>query len=500
MTEPSPERLTSLPSRAELLGKADWLRALGPRETASPAHVRFVDWISDELAALGRQVRRDAHTFDRWSVPDVGCALTVHDTSGGDLAIPVASAYPYSGRTGPVGVSGPLQLVRCGARWSGVAGKIAVIEVPHPSVPVRLLLDDVGHLPAGARGFPESYRHPVLSAKVFGPNLAAARAAGAIGVVAVWQGATAAQVAGQYVPFDLPYRDIPAVWVAGEHGQQLLDNARRGSRATLTLDATLSPASMVDTVWTVVEGETAAESILVVTHTDGGNAVEENGALGVLELVRLFTAGPRPERTLVFVFLGTHLRIPAVTDHGLAMTAWLEAHPERWSGEGTAARAVAGLVIEHLGALVRARQRPGEPVEPEVELIYATNAVMADIVRKSWTGRQRGKALIARPTLVHLGEGQPLYHKRIPAIALASVPAYLLEATTADVVDTDLMSEQIGSFARALLMLDGMPAYLLGRADRQGLVSKALQGIQLLVIYVRVRLLAWLSTFRRARR
>jgi hypothetical protein len=358
-----------------------------------------------------------------------------------------------------------------------------------------LLLDDVGHLPAGARGFPGSYRHPVLSAKVFGPDLAAAKSAGAIGVVAVWQGATAAQVAGQYVPFDFPYRDIPTVWVAGEHGRQLLDNARRGSRATLTLEATLSPDSTVDTVWTVVEGENTAESILVVTHTDGGNAVEENGALGVLELLRLFAAGPRPKRTLVFVFLGTHLRIPAVTDRGQALTAWLTAHPEWWSGEAAAVRAVAGLVIEHLGALVRARQRPGEPVDSEVELIYATNAAMQEVLRKSWTGRQRGKALIARPILIHLGEGEPLYQKGIPAIALASVPTYLLEVTMADVVDTDLMHEQIGTVARALLMLESMPAHLLGRADRPGLARKALMGVQLLLVVARVRLLAWLSTF-----
>jgi hypothetical protein len=248
-------------------------------------------------------------------------------------------------------------------------------------------------------------------------------------------------------------------------------------------------------VWTVIEGEITSESILVVTHTDGVNAVEENGALGVLELLRLFAVGPRPKRTLVFVFLGVHLRIPAVTDRGQAMTAWLTAHPEWWSGEAAAVRAVAGLVIEHLGALVRARRRSGEPVDSEVELIYATNAAMQDVLRKSWTGRQRGKALIARPTLIHLGEGEPLYQKGIPAIALASVPTYLLEATMADVVDTDLMHEQIGTVARSLLMLESMPAHLLGRADRPSLASKALTGVQLLLIVARVRLLAWLSTF-----
>jgi hypothetical protein len=499
MIEPGAERLAALSSQAELLEKVGWLRELGPRETGNPEHVRFVSRIADELASLGLQVRRDSHSFDRWSVPSSGsrCALTVLNAAGGDLTIPVASAYPYSGRTGPLGVSGPLQLVRSASWWNCVAGKIAVIQVPHPSVPVKLLLDDVGHLPADASGFPDVYRHPVLSAKAFGPDLAAAKAAGAIGVVAVWQEATAAQVADQYVPFDFPYRDIPAVWVAGENGEQLLDSARRGARATLTLDATLSPGSTTDTVWTVVEGEIANESILVVTHTDGGNAVEENGALGVLELVRLFATGPRPKRTLVFVFVTAHLRIPAVTDRGQAMTAWLTAHPEWWSGEDRAVRAVAGLVLEHLGALVRARRSSGEPVEPEVELTYATNAAMQEVLKKSWTGRQRGKALIARPTLFHLGEGEPLYQQGIPAIALASVPVYLLEATTADIVDVELMHEQIGTFARALLALESMPAHLLGRADRVGLVNKILTGAQVLLVIARVRWLAWLSAFQR---
>jgi len=497
MTEPPPERLASLSSRNELRGKVDRLRAVGPRETASPEHVSFVDWISGELASLGVQVRRDSHKFDRWSVSASDCALLIHDAAHGNLEIPVASAYPYSGRTGPLGISGQLQFVRCTARWSGVAGKIAVVEVPHPSVAVGMLLDDVGHLPTGANGFPHSYRHPVLSAKVFGPDLAAAKAAGAIGVVAVWQDSTAAQVAGQYVPFDLPYRDIPAIWLAGEEGRQLINHARHGSRATLTLNATLSPDSEIDTVWTVVEGDVTSESILVVTHTDGVNAVEENGALGVLELVRLFTGGQRPKRTLVFVFAGAHLRIPAVTNRGQAITAWLASHPEWWSGKGDAVRAVAGLAVEHLGALVRPRESPADPVDAEVELIYATNSTMLDVLAKSWAGRQRGKALIARPGLIHLGEGGPLYEEGIPAIALASVPEYLLKTTKSDIADVDLMHEQIATFARALLLLESTPTKLLARADQPSLVRKALTVIRLVLVIGRIRLLTWLSTFSR---
>ena len=55
-------------------------------------------------------------------------------------------------------------------------------------------------------------------------------------------------------------------------------------------------------MWAAVEGEIALETVLVITHTDGGNAVEENGAIRVLDLIRTATER-RPKRTLVFVFI-----------------------------------------------------------------------------------------------------------------------------------------------------------------------------------------------------
>src|SRR5262249_13576654 len=326
------------------------------------------------------KVERDTLSFNRWSVPGVGprCALMIHRPQGENLMVPVASPYPYSGRTGPDGVTGPLEIFRWGHWWKDCTGKMAVIEVPNVSVPISLLLDDRGHLPRGVRGIPDAYRHPVLSSIVFGPDLAAAKAAGAIGVVAVWKGLTAPRAAGQYVPFTFSYQDIPAVWVAGKEGKELLDSARRGTLATLTLDATISRNATTDTFWAVVEGKNSNESILVITHTDGCNAVEENGAIGVLELARMFAVKSPPKRTLVFVFVTGHLRIPAVTKQ--ATTAWLEAHRDLWSGENGGPRAVAGLVIEHLGALARPRRSSSDQVEPAVELTYATNAAMQEIL------------------------------------------------------------------------------------------------------------------------
>ena len=231
------ERMLS--SDDKLKEEVNWLRELGPRETGNCEYAGFIDYIEAQLEKLQIssprspyiKVYRDTLRFERWS--SAGCALTIHRSDAGDVTVPVASAYPYSGCTDSEGVTGSLQLFRSGHRhrWEESADKIAVIEVPYPSVPVGLFLDDVGHLPDGAndpRDFPLTYPHPVLAATVFGPDLAAAKAAGAIGVVAVWKGLTLAQAKDQYVRFTFPYQDIPAVWVACDEGSELLESARRG--------------------------------------------------------------------------------------------------------------------------------------------------------------------------------------------------------------------------------------------------------------------------------
>ena len=104
-----------------------------------------------------------------------------------------------------------------------------------------------------------------------------------------------------------------------------------------------------------------------------------------------------------------------------------------------APRAVAGLVLEHIGAVAN-MDRATAGVDPTIR----------------------------RPHF-------------------ASVPEYLLSVTKTDVVDIYLMHEQIASFARALLKLERTPARLLGSARRAGLLKRRTI-IQLAWIIVRVRL------------
>jgi hypothetical protein len=471
---PDEKRLAKLSSSTDLNKRVGELLKLGQRETGSPPHAKFIDQIAREIESLRLPVHRESYRFNRWSLSDRSsdCELKVDGQK-----VTVASAYPYSGLTRPEGVSGQLALAGC-VPWK-MDGKIAVFDVPYPRVPIKLLVDDVEQL--GNGDFPRTIAHPVLAATAFGPDLAAAKAAGAIGVVAVWRrdatwprdGDMTPELADQqYVPFTFPYRDIPAVWVAGEkEGKQLLENARRGAVATLKLNASLSPGTVTDTVWTVVKGEITNESILVVTHTDGVNVVEENGPIGVIELARMFADGPEPKRTLVFVFVTGHLRIPAVTSHGQATTAWLKAHPEWWSGKNGAPRAVAGLVIEHLGA----RTADGIP-----ELAYTTNATMRRVLER-WekANRTKGLTVIARPRLLEIGEGEPLYQHGIPAISLANVPNYLLARNNTNFVDIELMREQIATFAEALLSLEIKSANEIGRIKRVTLLKTLSAGLRL---------------------
>jgi hypothetical protein len=199
-----------------------------------------------------------------------------------------------------------------------------------------------------------------------------------------------------------------------------------------------------------------------------------------------------------FVFVTGHLRS---TIGNQATTEWLNAHPEWWSGKKGHRRAVAGLIIEHLGAL-KAPPDTGD----EMELTYATNSKMQDILKECWTGPEESSAeprrgrnvLIAKPGLIHLGEGEPLYKQRIPAIALASVPEYLLATTKAEIVDIDLMRDQIRAFARALLRLDATTQQL-GKAERVGFIRKIRKIIQFLLFIARNRSLVFhLSAFVKA--
>jgi hypothetical protein len=443
-----------------VVAELDLLAKLGPRFPGSDAHERLVAHVAGQWAELGMDVREDVLGFERWDPPGHpdGLRLTVDGQP-----VEISSAFPYSGTTGPDGVRGRLRHLRGQLpRWSRARGGIAVVEVRNRELPTSAVVGSWDPDDPWGRA-----ANPVGPAMLAGLGLKRAARAGVKGVVLVWRGVSAANARGQYVPFTLSYRGIPAVFVAGGAADAVLQAAQRGRQAELVLDAALTKDASMRTVWAAVEGtRRPEETVLVVSHSDGTNVVEENGHIGLVELARDVVAQP-PERTIVFVFTAGHLRIPAVTGHGQATSRWLTDHADWWAGGPGHRRAVSGLVIEHLGAL-EYRDDPvtgdyGPTGQAEPELLYASTRELRMLADIEWRGIEPGPTRVSVPNeLIQLGEGQPLYLERIPNISLVTVPQYLLSTEPGDYVDVKLLQRQVDSFARLLRRLDTLPSASVG--------------------------------------
>ncbi|NED94723.1 hypothetical protein G1H11_05305 [Phytoactinopolyspora alkaliphila] len=460
----------SLPDREEFTRWNDELARLGSRLTGTAAHQEFVDSVSGRLEAMGLHVHRDELRFRRWEPRRWELWM------GGEASqrLAVTSPFPYSGETPADGVTG--ELVYCGkapGTFTDASGRIAVVDVPVPRIPTAFLRRRSGHLPL-------TITNPVAASFLRAPDLAAAREAGVRAVVCVWRGVSAENASGQVLPFTTPYHDCPALWVDGATGDELLDAARNGRRATVVLDADVAEDAVTHSIWVEVAGAdpaTADEIVVVNTHTDGPNLVEENGGLALLGLARhaLRDGRRRWRRGHVFVFVSGHFRIPdlAVDPLGQACSTWLEAHHDLWDGAGGHRRAVAGVTVEHLGAREwndrRGRSSYRPTGAPAHELVYTGNPEMERIYQAASRLQRPRRPVTLRPANgVYFGEGAGLFRAGIPTISLVPGPTYLT-AEAADGgwhwFDPVLAHAQLRTLARVLEEIDRTPTSVLGVAQ-----------------------------------
>jgi hypothetical protein len=489
-----PFDIDGLASQDQVWSWVETLNGFGSRLTGSEAHRRSIDFLAGELQAAGMTVQRDTRHFRLWQARRWSLELVSAD--GASTPVPTAFYFPYSGETPRQGVRGELlYFSKAPHSFASAAGKIAVIDVPTPALSwvfqYLMFARKSGYPEAGA-DFDGSMTTPLLGGtlQAAGIDLKAAAAAGVLGVVCTWRGCSEDNARNQYLPFTTPYQGCPALWIGPAAGATLRAAAERGTQARLTLEANIVEQAPTDTLFAVLRGMSAAETIIVNTHTDGPNACEENGGAGVLALARYFSSlSARPRRTLVFVLATGHFQLPQLGGGGQATTAWLKAHPELWDGRGGHARAVAGLTLEHLGCTEWKDDADALHLRPtgrlERELVYTTNAAMDGIWRSALAGRRKLRTLTLTPRNgIFFGEGQPLFQAGIPGIALCPIPDYLCSAPPDGGIgklDAQFMHEQIASFAKALLRIDAMTAAELGPPDREdtnvgGFVLKRLTG------------------------
>jgi hypothetical protein len=327
-----------------------------------------------------------------------------------------------------------------------------------------------------------------------------AKNAGALGVVCAWTGMPDDEVINQYNPFTTPHPSTsglatpddagcPALWVGDSTGSELARAAATGqAAATLVLTADITVGAATETLWGWLKGSgSTGENMIVNTHTDGPNATEENGGLGLLALAKHFARLPSRNRDLYFSLVTGHFQLPQFTrtipharpEWGTdAISVWMLDHPDIYQ------RAVVGITVEHLGCTMWM----SDPVTGtyaatggyEWGTTYtaqrrnAVNAVnaeqnaylsaLASVNQGGWPNFPTATVLPGAIPL-YLGEGAPLYAAGLGTVSLIPLPTYLLQAGDAqhpeqldlDKLDKHLMYGQILTFANAIDTLDRTP-------------------------------------------
>ncbi len=465
-------------SPAQMREQVEKMNALGVRLTGSLPHKQFIESLKQQLRDMGLRVYSDPHYFNRWEAKRA--SIVLHGADGTEN-VPVSSAFPYSGETPPEGVTGELVLLKSKRiGFLEARGKIAVAKVGNLNqIPSKVAFDERRSQPEDLH-LPKNYSGPVATSFVNFPFLANAKAAGVKAVICIWQGLPDALVQGQYLPFIMDYQGIPALWVNETVGRRVIEAAEAGKRATFTLEADWERNCESETFYCMLDGDNPDEAVIINTHTDGTNCIEENGPIALIALIRALKDKPLHRRH-IFVFTTGHFRLPDFRDNlggGVQATSrWLADHQDLWNGKRGHIRAVAGVSVEHLGCLDWQPDGAayGPPGDIAPEMVYTGNRMMDDIYYTALEGRERVRTLTLRGhNFLHFGEGQPLFNVHIPEIALVTAPDSLCvisESHEMEKFDEKLMFDQTQTFMNCLTMLDDLPREAIGPCERYSLLN-----------------------------
>jgi hypothetical protein len=445
-----------LPSRKVVWDSQLWMARLGPKYTGNKAHVTFVEFLDTELKKIGLAVEHDSYTFTRWDAKRY--ALKVIGAQGRPQQVPVASYYPYSGETPPDGVTG--ELVYGGTTISpkvpdDLVGKILYMDVPVQRMGFRERYRLLGVYEKGTE-FPTSRTAPFASTADSTPSLEGFKKAGALGVVFGWTDISDENAADQYYPFGRPLQDLPALWVGRNGGAKLRSLAQTRTKATLVLEAGLFPGTRTDTLIATLPGTSSSDDVLTInSHTDGTNATEENGGLGLLALAKYFAQLPKSsrKRTLVFFFTTGHFARAYVGTNG-----FLENHPE------IVHKAVGALSVEHLGCRewkddAFMKYRPTG--KDELSLVLTNFNRMSDIMLEGVQGTSDRRIAVVKADDYFIGEGRFPARAGIPTIGYIPLPDYLLAAPQDGCIgklSPSLMYGQIQALAKVVHAMEALPA------------------------------------------
>ncbi|MER5325920.1 hypothetical protein [Streptosporangium roseum] len=447
-----PADFTSL---AELTRWQQDLDRRGLRATGSPEHEDYVDDLVRRLAELGvPEVRTEALAMRRWTPSRWHLAVD-------DSPVAVTSFVAYSGSTTPDGVTGPLST-------EPAPGAIGIVEVPAVAFPAATFdaLDwDAADQPLQHAGYGSDapYERVWLSQDLMRQELARFAAAGAAGLVIIVD-LPAEHATGGYLLYDGVHRGLPALFVSREEAGRLREATTRGAQARLVLEAVVEQVQTRN-VLGLIPGA-SDELVVLQSHTDGTNGLEDNGPEAILAMATYLAALPRTElpRSVLVLLTTGHFAI----EEAWGVTDFLARH----AGD-LVPRIAAVLSLEHLGALPSRidRERETDLLEFEFGCFFASphraliGSVRAALIRAAVT-----EARVLRPFVPHVtdhspdgttwpGDGGPFWHAAgLPTANFITGSDYLLNVEPVmGFIDVAALRRQAIAFTEATLELCAVP-------------------------------------------
>lgn len=453
------------------------LDRLGLRATGTKAHDAYIDSLHARLVQAGvSDVRFEDVEMQRWTPG--AWSLEIDAGSGRFEAMEVSAYIPYSGATPAGGLVGELAyltaaqvgaVVRRDPDASGlIAGlrdRIVVAESPNPPVTVGVFTrhavetyDKDGALNP-ADPYLRSWLNPYGA-----PLLEALDAMGARGLALITADSTLPKYGRIYVPYDHVFRKLPGLYIDKAAGARLREASAAGRTARLTLEATVVPATTRNIVG-VIPGR-SDELVILNSHTDGTNGVEDNGPDVIVDIAQYLARLPRdamPRGVMIMLSAGHFAGGNAIQD-------FLRRHAH----DGLLDRINCALTIEHLGLKEWVFNAAGE-LQPtgrnEFGALFTADIPALIKAAKAWpVNADASPTSIIPPlnpngggtanTAVWPGEGQYFWGVGgIPAINYITGPACLLNygIDTVDYMDFDLLHRQTAASAQLVLDLTAIP-------------------------------------------
>ncbi len=435
------------------------LDARGLRATGSDSHHAYVASLVERLGRVGVQdVREEKLPLRRWTPRRRQLTL---DAAGGPVEVPLVTPVAYSGRTPAHGVTAPLSA-------KAVTGHIGVVDIALPALQAHVFDDLDWAGPDGVRHDADydpatPYERVWLSQDAMRECLDRFARVGASGLILVVDLPAEAMREG-YLLYDGVHRGLPAVFVSREQGTLLHAAAAEGREATLVLEARVEDVETAN-VLGLIPGA-SDELVVLHSHTDGTNGLEDNGPEAILAMAQYLARIPREE-------LPRSVLVLLTTGHFTTYTAWgLEAFLDRHRDD-LVPKIAAALCLEHLGARPWPHDKQPEGPVPQHEFgcVFASpHQKVIDAVRGGLDRAAVTESRVLRPFVPDTtgrspdgttwpGDGSAFWHTAgLPSANFITGPGYLLNAEPVlDFIDVEAMRRQAIAFTETVLELCTIP-------------------------------------------